>query len=262
MTAPGDMGDDVRQRFGARAQRYVDSETHASGEDLETLVAWADPRPGEVAVDVATGGGHVALALARRGARVIALDLTPEMLEVARKHLEAEGAVAEYIVGHAGALPFEDASVDLVTCRIAAHHFRDPGAFFREAARVLRPGGRLAFQDQALPAATTSACILDEFERVRDPSHRRSYSVDAWTALAERAGLAVERTALFEKRHDFAEWCERQSCSDLAVAELEEIASTAPPQARDWMAAEWSGERPPRLLAFSNRHVVLLARKP
>ncbi len=256
------MSDDVRERFGARAQRYVESSTHASGEDLDTLVEWADPRPGEVAVDVATGGGHVALALARRDARVIALDLTPEMLEVARKHLESQHAVAEYVVGHAGAMPFDDASVDLVTCRIAAHHFRDAGAFFCEAARILVPGGRLAFQDQALPDATTSACILDEFERVRDPSHRRSYSVDGWIAIVERAGLVVERGELFEKRHEFAEWCERQSCSDLAVAELEEIASTAPPQAREWMAAEWSDERPPRLLAFSNRHLVLLARKP
>ncbi len=259
------MGDDeVRERFGSRAQRYVDSASHAWGVDLETLIAFADPRPGERAVDVATGGGHVALELVRAGARVVAVDLTPEMLDAARAHLEAEGIGddVEFVVGHAAALPFDDASVDLVTCRIAAHHFRDAGAFFREAARVLVPDGRLAFQDHALPEAATSACLVDEFERVRDPSHHRAYSVRGWSDLAERAGLVVERCELFEKRHDFDEWCERQSCSGRAVAELTEIAATLPPQGRDWLAAEWSDSRPPRLVAFGNRHVVMLARKP
>ena len=257
------MSDDkVRTRFGERAQRYVDSATHASGDDLATLVEWADPKPGESAVDVATGGGHVALALARRGARVVAVDLTPEMLDVARCHLEAEGVTADYVVGHAAALPFEDDSVDIVSCRIAAHHFRDVSAFFREAHRILVSGGRLAFQDQALPDVTTSACIVDEFERVRDPSHRRSYSVEAWTTLVERAGFTVERSGLFEKRHDFATWCERQSCTAETVRRLEEIAASAPPTAGEWMAVEWSQDTPQRLVAFSNRHVVLLARKP
>ncbi len=254
--------DEVQGRFAARAQRYAESSTHASGADLDTLVEWADPQPGELAVDVATGGGHVALALARQGARVTAVDLTPEMLDVARHQLEAAGVEAEYVVGHAAALPIDDASVDLVTCRIAAHHFRDPGAFFVEAARVLVPGGRLAFQDQALPDAATSACMVDKFERVRDASHRQAFTVAAWSALIERAGLAIERSELFEKRHQFAEWCERQSCSAETVAKLTEIAATAPPQARDWLAPGWSDGHPPQLLTFSNRHLVVLARKP
>ena len=151
------------------------------------------------------------------------------MLEVARKHLESQGVQAEYVVGHATALPFDDASVDLVTCRIAAHHFRDAGAFFAEADRVLVSGGRLAFQDQALPDAATSACMVDEFERVRDPSHRRSYSVEGWTRSPNVPGLVVERSEVFEKRHEFAEWCDRQSCSAEKVAALEEI---APPRRR------------------------------
>lgn len=256
------MSDDVRERFGARAERYVASSTHASGDDLTTLVEWADPKPDEVAIDVATGGGHVALALARRGARVTAVDLTPEMVDAARRHLESEGVAAEYVVGHAAALPFEDGSVDLVTCRIAAHHFRDPSAFFREAYRILVHGGRLAFQDQALPDAATSACIVDEFERVRDPSHRNAFSVGAWTSLVERAGFTVECGEVFEKRHDFAEWCETQSCSAATIATLEEIAETAPPQAREWLAVEWAQGKPQHLIEFSNRHLVLLARKP
>jgi ubiquinone/menaquinone biosynthesis C-methylase UbiE len=213
-------------------------------------------------VDVATGGGHVALALARRDARVFAVDLTPEMLDVARTHLEEQGVAAEFVIGHAQALPFDDASVDLVTCRIAAHHFRDPGAFFRETARLLVPGGRLAFQDHVLPAASTSACIVDEFERVRDPSHRQAYSERGWLEMVERAGLVTERTELFEKRHDFGEWCGRQACSLETVAALTEIAATAPPQAREWLAAEWTDTRPPQLVAFTNHHLVLLARKP
>lgn len=247
------------ERFGVRAAGYRNSATHKSGPDLDLLLEQLAPRPGEKALDVATGGGHVALALARRGARVTVTDLTSGMLDEARDHLESEGVAATYSLADAMELPFEDESFDVVTCRIAAHHFADAQTFFREAERVLVPGGRLGFQDQTLPPEGTSAVMVDAFERLRDPSHNQSYSEQAWVTLAERAGLEVNFTELVDKRHDFAEWTAIQDCDEDALRELRAIMAECPPAMREWSAPEYD-ER--SLVAFRNRHLVMIARKP
>ena len=257
-----DPSDKARVRFGAHADAYVTSETHANGGDLELLLSLAAVKPGESALDVATGGGHVALALVRAGARVTAIDLTPQMLEVAAANLAEHGATARFVEGSADALPFADESFDVVTCRIAAHHFPDPAAFFSEAARVLGQHGRLAFQDQALPDDPGAAHAIEAFERLRDPSHVGAHSVANWLALVAAAGLEVEAHTTVEKQHDFAEWCERQGCSAEVVSTLTMLAAGLGPAATQWLDPQWThGARGRVLTAFTNRHVVLLARK-
>src|SRR5574340_1717219 len=104
-----------RERFGARADDYRLSALHAAGPDLDMLLAWLDPQPAERALDVATGGGHVALALARTGADVDACDLTPEMLEAASRLLADNDCAATFMVAEAAALPYDDASFEIVT---------------------------------------------------------------------------------------------------------------------------------------------------
>lgn len=255
---PMDFTERVRERFGSRAADYRDSPLHASGPDLSLLLEWLEPQPAERALDVATGGGHVALALARAGVDVDACDLTPEMLEVARGLLADNDCTAKFVVAEADALPYADETFDIVTCRIAAHHFLDPQAFFNEVARMLKPGGRLGFQDQALPPEGPSAVLTDVFERTRDSSHNQAYNAAGWTTLIERAGLTVERSQLVDKRHDFSEWTARQGCDEAAVAELTEQMAEAPEGMRRWLAPEYDGGR---LVTFTNRHLVVLATK-
>ena len=247
-----------RERFAPRAESYRASALHAAGPDLEALIEWLAPLPGERALDVATGGGHVALALARTGADVTAGDLTPEMLTAAAALLAEHGLSGAFVVGDAGALPFPDESFDIVTCRIAAHHFPDAQVFFSEVARVLKPGGRLGFQDQALPPEPTSAVLVDAFERLRDPSHHQGYSSEGWSELIERTGLAIERSELFAKVHDFAEWTDRQDCDEGCIAELRQLMADAPEGMRRWMTPEPTGVG---FVTFVNQHVVVLARK-
>lgn len=253
-----DRTEHARERFGPRAQSYRTSALHAGGPDLALLVQWLDPHPGERALDVATGGGHVALALARAGADVWACDLTPEMLEATRGLLEEHDCTAEFAVAEASALPYPDGAFDIVTCRIAAHHFPDAQAFFNEVARVLKPGGRLGFQDQTLPPEGPSAVLADVFERTRDSSHNQAYSEKGWKTLIERAELVVERSQMIDKRHDFRDWTDRQSCSEATVTELLRQMDEAPEGMRRWLQPEYDGER---LKAFSNRHLVVLAAK-
>ena len=255
--------DSAKHRFGEHAEAYVSSSTHASGDDLQLLISLAGVQPGELALDVATGGGHVALELARAGADVTACDLTPPMLEAARRHLAEKGFSATFVEASADALPFPDASFDLVTCRIAAHHFPEARAFFFEVARVLRPHGRLAFQDQALPDDPAAAKAVEAFERLRDPSHNRARSASGWVGLATGAGFEVEAQALVDKRHDFADWCGRQGCTEEVVTVLTELAAGMSPPAAGWIEPAWEhGEHGRVLTSFRNRHIVLLARKP
>ncbi len=250
-----------KERFGRTAADYRASEVHRSGDDLETLLEWVDAHEGERAVDIACGGGHVTLGLARAGAVVTAVDITPEMLAETRDHLVSNGYEdAEFVEADAAKLPFEDDSFDIVTCRIAAHHFPDAVAFFVEAARVLRPGGCLGFQDQALPDQRSSATTINLFERLRDPSHNHCYTPDSWMELATRAGLAVERHELFDKQLDFEWWAAIQSCSPDVCKRLRDIMREAPEGMREWMQPEFAEDG--SLVRFQNRQIVMLARKP
>src|SRR5215471_16945398 len=135
-------------QFGQNAAEYLTSKPHAQGQSLERLVALAGPQPHWLVLDVATGAGHTAYAFAPHVARVWATDITDEMLHLVRGEI-AKRRLANVRVAHAKAeaLPFEDATFDLVTCRIAPHHFDSIAAFLDEARRVLKNGGTLALVD-------------------------------------------------------------------------------------------------------------------
>lgn len=247
-----------RERFARHAAAYVTSESHARGADLSRLVELAAPEASWEVLDVATGGGHTAIALAPLVARVVALDLTPEMLTAAADHARGRGVTGiEFVVGDAESLPFPDASFDLVTCRIAAHHFPDVPRFLAEVARVLRPGGRLALQDQCVPAQPAAGAFLNLFERVRDPSHACAYSQEAWHTMLARAGFVVDAAEQHETRHLVASWAARQECSPEVVVRLHELLDQAPDGARMWARPE--GEGADR--AFVIRHVLIAAHR-
>src|SRR5580692_2554848 len=142
----------AQERFGAFAATYATSRSHAKGNSLTRLVELAAPQPAWTALDIATGAGHVALTFAPYVAHVVASDLTPQMLDVARG-LARDRNIANmsYVDVRAEALPFADATFDLVTCRIAPHHFEDVQRFVAESARVLHSGGLFALVDNISP---------------------------------------------------------------------------------------------------------------
>ena len=165
----------VRDQFGRTAQSYVSSQTHAHGSDLDRLLELAAPQPTDLALDVSTGGGHTALALAPHVGRVVASDLTPAMLAAARRFLTEQGITnVDYVIADAERLPFLDASFDLVTVRIAPHHYADVHAACRELARVLRPSGHLVLIDNVAPEDPELDAFMNDIERRRDPSHVRN----------------------------------------------------------------------------------------
>lgn len=259
MATPGDSKRLSRQRFGRYAGGYVASPTHAAGADLERLIEIVDPQPDWTALDVATGGGHTALALSPRVARVIAVDLTPEMLRLAEAHLSERGTGnVDFRVADAEDLPFDAGTFDLVTCRIAAHHFPDAARFVAESARVLRPGGLLWVQDHMLSEDQDTARYADAFEKLRDPSHVQAFTESEWLAMFRGADLTVEHTEQLVKRHGFLPWAERQGCTPEVVERLAGRLAEAPEAAAEWMRPRDLGT--PQA-SFVNHHLLIAGRK-
>ncbi len=258
------MQEDLKSLSQARYSRfaagYVQSETHAKGHELERLLALAKPQNDWTVLDVATGGGHTALAFAPLVARVVATDLTEKMLAAAEAHLSGRGVInVEFQRADAEDLPFADVSFDLVTCRIAAHHFPHPQRFVGEAARALKPSGLLLIQDHVLPEDEVTARAVDDFERLRDPSHARAFSEPEWRAMIASAGLEIEHVEWVVKRHGFRSWAERQGNDAATVRALSDMMEAMPPAARDWLDPhDWGSEG----ATFVNRHLIVAGRKP
>jgi ubiquinone/menaquinone biosynthesis C-methylase UbiE len=166
----------------------------------------------------------------------VATDLTPAMLSAARALAAERGTLnVEFAIADAEELPFGDSSFDLVTCRIAAHHFPHPEHSLREVKRVLRPGGLFLLQDQVAPEDETAAMYVNGFERRRDPSHVRALGEHEWKQGLSDAGLALETVDRFEKRIVLEQWAARQGSSAEDLAELRARLITAPSTAQGWM---------------------------
>jgi len=189
----------VTDTWSERADLYRESEAHREGEDLDLIVGWAE---GKNALDVATGGGHVARRLSQAGFDVTTLDSAPGM-----------GAT---VVAPAEDIPFAADSFDVVACRVAAHHFEDMTKAVGEMARVSR---RLVLMADNLFLGET----LEEAEKLRDPTHVRCYSEDEWRELFAGADLTVEDMRSFEKRIELEPWLARAGCEGDEARRVQEL---------------------------------------
>jgi SAM-dependent methyltransferase len=174
----------------ARADAYRAATDQASGHDLDLVVRWCT-ESGQTALDVATGGGHVARRLREAGMRVTTLDPAPGM--------------RPDVIARAEDLPFADSAFDVTVTRIAPHHFTDIRAAVRELGRVASNAVVVEdtlYVDDALEAA----------ERVRDPTHVRSYTEAEWREFLDAAGVDVKAVERFEKRRPVDVWLTRTGC--------------------------------------------------
>lgn len=233
------------------------AQSHAGGDDLERLLAWGRAlRPRRV-LDVATGAGHTALAFAGLGARVTAFDLTEPMLRTARVFLTEHGAGdVRFVAGDVEALPFRAGVFDVVTCRIAAHHFANVGPAVRQIAATVRPGGSFLVQDILGHDDAGASAFITEVERRRDPSHVRAYRAAEWKAVLRGAGLTVMDEAVLSKGRPWEDWTRRTGMTAEAKAALETFVKAAPAAHRDAFDFRFDGDR---IESFTDRMILLRA---
>jgi ubiquinone/menaquinone biosynthesis C-methylase UbiE len=197
----------AQQQFDQQSQRYGSGHILADVSDVaEALSKITLPHSARV-LDVAAGAGHTGLHLASLGHEVTLSDLSAAMLERVREAAAARGLKVETRQHAAEELPYPDASFDLVTCRVAPHHFSAPDAFVRETARVLKPGGWFLLIDGSVPDDCPEAEEwLHQVEKLRDPSHHRLLSRPVWSRLCREADLQVESAELFPFKQPDLEW--------------------------------------------------------
>lgn len=248
-----------QQRYTKYGHGYVTSKTHAKGAELERLLAMAQPRSDWMMLDVATGGGHTALKFASHVKRVIATDLTAKMVQVAREFITSQGVFnVAFHQSDAENLPHGPKGFDLVTCRIAAHHFPDPRQFIQESVRVLKPGGLLLIQDQVVPEDAAAADYVNAFEKLRDPSHHRTLSQAQWRSFFRDAGLVIIHAKHITKQHSFGEWTAIQACPPEVITRLTELLANAPPGVDGWLQPRKIGSPS---ATFVNHHLLIAGRK-
>ncbi len=247
------MTADPRDQFGPAASRYLTSDVHSDAESLRALAVLLGPGLGRV-LDLATGAGHVAYAVAPEAAEVVALDLTPEMLEVTQAEALRRGfAHVLTQLGDAQALPFPDGHFNVVTCRLAPHHFPDVPRFLAEAHRVLTPGGRLLVVDTVGSEDPEADEALDAIERARDPSHVRDLPVSTWARLLDGAGFKTLLSETRLKRIGLTEWLERMSVPAETQEKVREAIQGATGTLRDLLRPEPDTFHLPELTVLAER---------
>lgn len=232
----------VARQFGPQANAYVGSAVHAAGNDLDRIAGHAALRRGGRALDLGTGGGHVAYRLAPLMAEVVAYDLSHDMLAAVAATAAGRGLgnVATR-QGRAEALPFADASFDLVATRFSAHHWGDLEAAMREARRVIAPGGLLVVSDLVSPGRPLLDTWLQAIELMRDPSHLRDRSIDEWTAILARSGFFVQEVATDRLRLAFPSWIERMQTPPEVAVVIRALLDRAPAEVATHFAVEADG---------------------
>ncbi len=256
--------------FATHAQKYATSTVHAKGASLARAVELTVPQPDWRVLDIAAGAGHMALAFAPHVAQVIASDCAAPMLEQAAK-LAAERGLDNVVTIEADALglPFKDGAFDLVTCRIAAHHFSDIAQFLAQSFRVLKPGGHFALVDNIAPDEVSSpgfseaelseaALSYNMFEKLRDPSHKKALTMSDWHAQVEQAGFRLAQCERLHKELEFQPWASRLGAEPTTIAYVKAILTTAAPALHAFL----SPRRQDGTLWFSLQEALIIARRP
>jgi SAM-dependent methyltransferase len=226
--------DAVRSRFAATAEgvaAHAREQVEQVREGLRTFLA--PLRGDEAALDVGTGAGTLALALAPLVGEVVGVDLVPELLDSARAGAPSN---VTFVEGDATALPFESFTFDLACSRRTLHHVGRPELALAELARVMRPGGRLFVDDQIAPLDPLEAFELDRFERRRDPSHHRTLSDGDFRDLFAANSLVLVKSKRFTHRRELDYYLGLAGCT----GEAAEMVKALSPGDREHYVAESS----------------------
>ncbi|WP_174613197.1 class I SAM-dependent methyltransferase [Virgibacillus ihumii] len=234
--------DNVKRVFSKNNDAYVTSSTHSTGKDLSLMIDWLNPDSTEHVLDIATGGGHVAKKLAPHVKQITATDITEAMLTNTAEHLQDFKNIS-YQVADAENLPFENNAFNIITCRIAAHHFPGPELFISEVYRVLKPNGKFLFIDNIAPKNNTYDMFVNSLEKMRDYSHVRSRSISEWKKLLKQNDLKISMETMRKKVLPYKEWVHRTLEEKDKIKEVNEFILNASADIRDYFQVEFKDSK-------------------
>jgi len=232
----------VAGQFGPRANAYVESAVHARGEDLAALETVVEKAAPARALDMGSGGGHVAYLMAHHAKSVAAVDLSAEMLAAVAETAKSKGLTnIETHRASVDRLPFADDSFDLVVSRYSAHHWHDFEGGLREARRVARPGAPVVMMDVFTPGMALFDTHLQSLELLRDTSHVRNYTLAEWSQALGRAGLSLNSVQTWRLHLEFQSWIARMRTPEVFTAAIRALQKSAPGEVRDYFAIKDDG---------------------
>ena len=252
-----EKGGSVEKFFGSHAGGYAKSQSHAHGPDLAALIDGLLPTPTDLALDVATGTGFTAVALAPHVKRVTGIDVTNEMLEEAKKLVGSEKITnVGFRAGDALNMEFSDSAFDIVTVRRATHHFKDVPRFLREAKRVLGTGGRLGVVDMS-PLEGTEG-FSNKIEILRDGSHVRAFTPAEWKSMVSEAGFKIRSAQVLREHISFQKWLYPVEPGGHEEASIRLAWSGASPEVRRLLKTDIDGDT---VNGWTKTRIVLVAVK-
>lgn len=246
----------VTEQFGAQARAYLESAVHSAGEDLDIIGQEVGDRPEAIALDMGCGGGHVTFRLAPHVSKIVAYDLSADMLQTVAGEAARRGL--SNVVTKQGAaenLPCPDKSFDVVATRFSAHHWRDVPAGLAQMYRATKPGGIALFADAVAAEDPLIDTWLQTIEVLRDPSHVRDYKVSEWEAMAKQAGFTVRETKRQRIRLEFSSWIKRIRTPEINAAAIRALQQQAPAEVARHFSFEADG-------SFMLDTAVVIATKP
>lgn len=234
----------VQAQFDPQSRRYLASGVHAAGADLVWVENWlkSQEEPVAAALDIGSGPGHLSFRLARRFARVTAVDPSASMLHTLAEEAARRGItnIASQVT-RAESLPFADRSFDLVATRYSAHHWLEVPRALQEMRRVLRPGGRVLVLDLLGGDSPLVDTHLQALELIRDPGHVRDYTTAEWSRHLYSAGFHIEHFESWPLRLEFQSWVERMAVPAELVGLLRTLMARAPEEVRTQLRFEADG---------------------
>jgi ubiquinone/menaquinone biosynthesis C-methylase UbiE len=257
----------VMEQFGDKASAYASSTIHSRGRSLSRLVELLEPEKSHLLLDVATAAGHTAHAFAPYVRNVVAIDITFGMLGTASAGVEEkELKNIVHLAADGEQLPFSDGSFDLITCRIAAHHFPQVSRFMAESARVLQAEGRLAIVDNIVPGSSFAVKknrqgravgrYVNAFERLRDPSHVSCLSLEEWQEQFYQLGFQITHQETTRKEMEFSDWAERMKVSPENTTRLKVMLLQAPEDVAEFLLPDIQGEQ----IKFSLTEMIMIGK--
>lgn len=204
----------IQQNFGKNASNYRYSSVHNDPVDLDRMVKLLNPQLEDKVLDVATGAGHTAIKIAGYIKKVVAIDITREMLSQAKKQSDEKGIDnIEFCIEDVHNMKFADNTFDIVASRLAAHHFSNIKNALKEMCRVLKPGGKLYILDCSVVDGDESEKMYNKIEFLRDSSHVYSYSSRLWNEMLKELPLKVQKTNFYKLRYELPMWFDRMGAT-------------------------------------------------